>query len=370
MDRRIEELAHNLVTFSTNVQKGEKVLINASGIEDTRDLVKALIKEVYRAGGFPYLKLSDSSINREILMGVSKEQLEFQNDYELYQMKGMDAYIGIGCTDNASELSDVPSDNISLQSSVLRPVLRERVDNSKWVILRYPNGSMAQSAKMSKEAFEDYFFDVCCLDYSKMAEAVKPLKDLMERTDKVQIKGPGTDLTFSIKGMNAIPCCGNMNIPDGEIYTAPIKDSVNGTISYNTKSDHLGFIYENIKLTFKDGKIIEATSNNNERINKVFDMDEGARFVGEFAIGINPYINQPMLDTLFDEKISGSIHFTPGCCYEDADNGNKSSLHWDLILIQTEEKGGGEIYFDDVLIRKNGIFVLDELKGLNPENLK
>ena len=196
------------------------------------------------------------------------------------------------------------------------------------------------------------------------------LKALMDRTDRVRLVAPGTDLTFSIKGIPAIKCAGNMNIPDGEVYTAPVKESVNGVISYNAPSLHGGIKHENICLKFKDGKIIEATSSNTKALNEVFDTDAGARYVGEFAIGVNPYVNKPMLDILFDEKIAGSIHFTPGCCYDDAFNGNKSSVHWDLVTIMTPEWGGGEIYFDDVLIRKDGLFVLDELKCLNPENLK
>lgn len=192
----------------------------------------------------------------------------------------------------------------------------------------------------------------------------------MDKTDKVRIVAPETDLTFSIKGINAVKCAGKLNIPDGEVYTAPVKNSVNGTIKYNAPSIEQGLKFENVKLTFKDGKIVEATGNYTEKLNEIFNTDEGARFVGEFAIGVNPYVTKPIGDILFDEKISGSIHFTPGCCYDDAFNGNISSIHWDLVLIQLENYGGGEIYFDDVLIRKNGIFVLDELKPLNPENLK
>ncbi len=369
MDTRIKTLAKNLVNYSCKIKAKEKVLISASG-EDTKELVRALVKEVYKAGGYPYVDLKDQSISREIILGCTKEQLDFLNKCELERMKEMDAYIGIGCSDNSSEFSDIPSENINLYNQALRPTLRQRVDHSKWVILRYPNGSMAQSAKMSKEGFREYYFNVCNLDYNKMAIASESLKALMEKTDKVRIVGEGTDLTFSIKGMNAIPCCGSSNIPDGEIYTAPIKDSVNGVIKYNTKSDYMGFVYSDITFHFKDGKIIDATSNNTKRINEVLDLDEGARYIGEFAIGINPYITTPMLDTLFDEKIAGSFHLTPGCCYDEADNGNKSSVHWDLVMIQTKEYGGGEIYFDDVLIRKDGIFVIDELKCLNPENLK
>jgi aminopeptidase len=224
---------------------------------------------------------------------------------------------------------------------------------------------------MSTEAFENLYFDTCTLDYGKMDKAMGPLVDLMRRTDKVHITGPGTDLTFSIKGIPAIKCSGQMNLPDGECYTAPVRDSVNGTLAYNTKSIYPGDgkVYDNVKFRFKNGKIIEATSSDNENMRKLLDTDEGARYLGEFSFGLNPFIKQPMSETLFDEKISGSVHITPGSSYDDAPNGNRSSVHWDIVLIQTKEWGGGEIYFDDVLIRKDGRFVVPELKGLNPENL-
>ena len=208
------------------------------------------------------------------------------------------------------------------------------------------------------------------MDYGKMSDAMTALQKLMEKTDKVRLVAPGTDLRFSIKGLPAIKCAGTCNIPDGEVYTAPVKDSVNGVISYNAPSMQQGLKYENVRLEFKNGKIVSATSNYPEQINKIFDTDDGSRYVGEFAIGVNPYVNVPMGDILFDEKIAGSIHFTPGCCYDECDNGNRSSIHWDLVLIMTEKYGGGEIYFDDVLVRKNGLFVLPELECLNPENLK
>ena len=244
------------------------------------------------------------------------------------------------------------------------------VGHTRWAVLRWPTPAMAQLAGMSTEAFEDYYFKVCCLDYEKMSRAMDPLVERMERADRVHIVGPGTDLTFSIKGLPAIKCAGESNIPDGEVFTAPIKDSINGTLSYNTPSLHEGFTFENIRLTFKDGKIVEATANDTERINRVFDVDAGARYVGEFALGVNPYVTEIMKDTLFDEKIAGSFHFTPGACYDECNNGNQSALHWDLVCIQRPEHGGGEIWFDDELIRKDGLFVPEYLHGLNPDNLK
>ena len=369
MENRNKKFADMIVNYSCRVQKGERVLIEEIGT-DAKPLIKELIRAVYAAGGYPYLGLSDASLNREIMMKCSEEQLAFRREYEMYQMKGMDAYIAVRASENTSELSDVPSEKLNLYSKMLRPVIDERVDHTKWVIMRYPNNSMAQLSGMSLEAFEDFYYDVCTLDYAKMSEAMDPLVDLMNRTDKVRIVSPGTDLTFSIKDIPAIKCAGECNIPDGEVYTAPVKDSVNGVISYNTISLEQGFTYDNIVFHIKDGKIVEAHSNDDERINALLDTDEGARYFGEFAIGVNPYVLHPMKDTLFDEKICGSIHFTPGASYEDAPNGNKSAVHWDLVLIQREDYGGGEIWFDDVLIRKDGIFVLPELKGLNPENLK
>lgn len=369
MDSRIQDLSALLTEYSCDLQKDDKVLIDYEG-ECCKPLVRQLIKDAYRLGAMPYVNHRDSAVLREILLGATEEQMKFLNDYQLYQMQGMDAYIAVRGNDNVSELSDVPAEKLNLYNRITRPALDYRVNQTKWVILRYPNPSMAQLAGKSQEAFEDFFFNVCTLDYKKMSHAMDSLVSLMNRTDKVRVTGPGTDLSFSIKDIPAIKCDGLRNIPDGEVYTAPVKDSVNGVITYNTFSEEQGFTYENIRFEIKDGKIIKATANDNARINALLDTDEGARYFGEFAIGVNPYVLDPMKDTLFDEKICGSFHLTPGMAYEDAFNGNKSAVHWDLVMIQRKEYGGGEIYFDDVLIRKDGIFVIDSLKGLNPENLK
>lgn len=369
MDTRILKLAKLLVEYSCEVKPGDKVLVHYEG-ESTRPLVRQIIKEIYRVGGVPFAEIRDSQIIREIMLGCDEEQIKFINEIQLTQMKGMQAYIAVRGSANCSELADVPAEKQNLYYQGLQPTLDYRVNHTKWVVLRYPNDSMAQLSNTSLESFTDFYYDVCTLDYSKMGKAMDKLVDLMERTDKVHIVGPGTDLTFSIKGIPAIKCSGEKNIPDGEVYTAPVRESMNGVISYNTPSEEQGFTYENIVFHVKDGKIVEATANNTKRINDLLDTDESARYFGEFAIGVNPYILQPMKDTLFDEKIAGSFHLTPGSSYEDAFNGNKSAVHWDLVMIQREDYGGGEMYFDDVLIRKDGIFVIPELECLNPENLK
>ncbi|MGL4819804.1 MAG: aminopeptidase [Bacilli bacterium] len=369
-DPRIGQLAKNLINYSVALKKGERVLIESIG--QTPELVTALVEEAYAAGGHPFVWLKDNRIHRKLLQGANREQYDLLAEHEASFMAKMDAYIGIRSGSNTSELSDLTGEKLSLyDDTVFKKVHRDiRVPKTKWVISRYPNDSMAQLAKMSTEAFEDFYFNVCNLDYSKMDRAMDALKTLMDATDRVRITGPGTDLSFSIKGIGSIKCSGQMNIPDGEVYTAPVKNSVNGTITYNAPSPYHGFTYENVKFTFKDGKIVEATANDTDRINHVLDTDEGARYIGEFAIGVNPYILHPMGDILFDEKIDGSFHFTPGQAYEEADNTNRSNVHWDLVCIQRPEYGGGEMYFDDVLIRKDGVFVLPELEPLNPANLK
>ena len=370
MDPRVKKLAETLIRFSTRLQTGENILIQARNEDNA--LVRALVQEAYAAGGNPFVWLDRTPVERELAMGYNEEQLRLRAEVDAALMSKMHAYIGYTAIENDSEMSDVPAEKMELYNRIYgKKVHGEiRVPKTRWCVLRYPTPAMAQAASMSMAGFEDFYYDVCTMDYSKMDQAMNPLKELMERTDKVRITGPGTDLSFSIKGMPAIKCSGQANIPDGEIYSAPVRDSVNGVISYNTPSIEDGFTYENVVLHFENGRIVKATANDTERINKLFDMDEGARYVGEFAIGVNPYITRAMKNTLFDEKIMGSFHFTPGASYDDCFNGNRSALHWDLVCIQTPEYGGGEIYFDDVLIRKDGRFVLPELECLNPENLK
>ncbi len=369
-DQRINLLAKNLVNYSCKLKKGEKILIEAKGVDYM--LVNAIVKEVYKVGAYPFVEMFDNRVTRELLMGETEELAKLRAKFDGARMKEMDAYIGIRGGNNAVENSDVPEENLQIDSEFYSHLVHHelRVKHTKWVILRYPNEGMAQSAGMSTDAFEEFYFNVCNLDYSKMDKAMDALKARMDKADKIRIVAPGTDICFSIKGIGSKKCSGGHNIPDGEIYSAPVKDSVNGVITYNAPSVQNGFKYENVSLTFKDGKIIKATSNDEKKINAIFDTDEGARYVGEFSFGVNPYINKPMGDILFDEKISGSIHFTPGCCYDDCYNGNISAIHWDLVLVQTKEYGGGEIYMDGELIRKDGRFVTEDLLCLNPENLK
>lgn len=368
-DPRLEKLADIIINYSVRLQKGEKILIETT--DAGSEIGRLLVRKAYEAGGIPLIQTYFMSLRRELILGTNEAQIEAMTRFEEDRMANMQAYVSVRGSDNNLELCDVPQDRMHLYESIYykRVHFKHRIPHTRWVVLRYPNPSMAQLADMSTEAFEDFYFNVCTLDYAKMDRAMDALKARMARTDRVRIKGVNTDITFSIKGMNIKKCSGHMNLPDGEIYTAPVKNSVNGRITYNTPSIERGFRFENISFEFKDGKIVDAKANDTKRLGDILDTDEGARYVGEFSFGVNPYILKPMCDTLFDEKIAGSIHFTPGNAYEDADNGNRSAQHWDLVYIQRPEYGGGEIYFDGELIRKDGRF-LGDLGMLNEENLK
>jgi aminopeptidase len=363
-DARIDALARQLVRYSTALKKGDKVLIDLHDVPDSIGV--ALIREARARGGFPLLRLHQGRLTREMLKGAEDEQYHILAKHLLAEMKDMDAYIAIRGGLNIAETSDVPADKMKLAMKHMRPVLDHRVKKTKWCVLRWPSSSMAQQAGMSTEAFEDFYFKVCLLDYKALVPAMNALKKLMDATDAVEIKGPGTHLRFSIKNIPAIVCGGNYNIPDGEVFTAPVRDSVEGVITYNAPTIYQGIPFDGIRLEFSKGKIVKAEAGGKtKQLNKILDSDEGARYIGEFALGFNPVIREPMRDILFDEKIAGSFHFTPGQAYEDADNGNRSQVHWDMVNIQRKDYGGGEIWFDGKLIRKDGVFLPKALAKLN-----
>lgn len=362
-----EILASTIVEHSIKVKEKESVIIVSETMKPI-SLVKLLVKKIKEKGAQVTVRFVDPEIDALIKEDISKEGIELLEKKERFDVENYNSFIRIMCNQNDYEEKNIKEETRKLMGEALKEVRDIRINERKWVLLNYPSSLDAYKANMKIDEFYDYSMGVMCYDYKKMSEDIKPLKELMEKTDKVRLTGVGTDITFSIKNMPIIPCCGEMNIPDGEIYCGPVKNSINGVIKYNTPSPYNGNIYYGVRLEFKDGKIVSATCDNKdeeEKLNKIFDIDEGARYVGEFSVGLNKDIMYPMGDILFDEKIIGSIHFTPGSCYRDSYNGNNSSIHWDMVLIQREDYGGGNIYFDDKLIRENGVFILDELKHLN-----
>ncbi len=368
-DPRYVDLAEVLTGHSTKIQPGDRVLVEAFDIPD--EMVVALIRTIRTAGGVPLVSVKRQRIMRELIRAGDAETMEVAGACESHRMDRVQAYMALRGSLNVMEMSDVPGEAMRLyEQRWLKPVHFDiRVPKTRWVVLRWPTSSMAQQAGMSTEAFEDFFFEVCTLDYGKMEQALAPLKERMDRTDRVRLTGPGTDLSFSIRDIPAVGCSGDRNIPDGECFTAPVRDSVDGVIRFNTPTLYHGMTFTDVELRFEAGRITGATANRTDKLNEILDTDEGARHIGEFAIGFNPHITAPMLDILFDEKIAGSFHFTPGQAYEEADNGNRSAVHWDMVMIQTPEYGGGTIAFDGEVIRRDGRFVAPELEGLNPERL-
>jgi len=364
-DPRFDQLARVLTHHSTTLKKGEQVLIDLFDVP--AEMGVALVRAVRAAGAVPFVQLHNARLSRELSLGASEAQLKTASGLELARMKKMQAYIAVRGSHNITELADVPEEKMRLIAGRMRPVLDWRINKTKWVVLRWPTAAMAQQAGTSTEAFEDFYFRVCTLDYGRMIPGMKALESLMNRTDRVHIKGPGTDLRFSIKGIGAKVCGGEHNIPDGEVFSCPVKHSVEGHVTFNAPSIYQGTAFDGVRLEFEKGRVVQATANNTKKLNEILDSDEGARYIGEFSLGFNPHILHPMRDILFDEKIAGSFHFTPGQAYEIAGNGNKSRIHWDMVNIQRKDYGGGEVWFDGKLIRKDGVFVLPALKKLNPD---
>lgn len=364
MKTGFEKLSETIVHYSLDVKPNDKVLITCT--PECKPLVLKLIDAITEAGAVPIVKLGDDEIDAYSLQHTSDERIRLLADMAEFDVDHFDCFIHIRYTKNEYETKNVPAEVRRKLGEAKEHADDIRINERRWTLLNYPSLVDAYKAGKPTEEFFQYAVDVMNVDYKGMYDAILPLKELMEKTDQVRIVGPNTDISFSIKGIPAIPCCGKANIPDGEIYTAPVKESVNGTITYNTPCPYQGNIYTNVSLTFENGKIVKATCDqDNEKLNEIFDTDEGSRYVGEFSFGVNPKILDPMGDILYDEKILGSIHFTPGRAYKDAFNGNLSSVHWDMVLVQRPEYGGGEIYFDGKLIRKDGKFVLPELEALN-----
>ncbi len=234
-DPRYTKLANLLIEYSTVLKKGEHILLDMIDVPD--EFTIELVRAARKAGGIPLVETRHTRVGRELVLGSSQEHAALTRDMELHRMKKMQAYIAVRGSNNASEASDIPSEINALYSKIFRPVLNQRVNKTRWCVLRWPSPSMAQSASMSTEAFENFYFDVCTMDYAKMAKAMLPLQKRLKRADKVDLKGPGTDLHFSVQGIDALLAEGKRNIPDGEVFTAPVKNSVQGVIQYNAPDD-------------------------------------------------------------------------------------------------------------------------------------
>lgn len=362
-------LAKNFLTQANKLQPGQKLWLEYQG-EGAKPLVMACEAEIRKMGGIPHVAARGSQFVNEIVK-ESDADLEKLGQGDLATMKGMNAYIRICDIGDEGMIAASLEDQARLRA-VLKPMTDQRVNNTRWLVVQAPTNAFAQACKMELPAFEQFYKDACLFDYSRMYKPAKVLVDLMTQARDVKIIGKQTNLTFSIAGIGAKECYGERNIPDGECYTAPVAGTTNGTVLFGP-SKYLGKDFTQIYLEYSEGKIIKAVGGTDQEtadLNKILDMDEGSRRPGEFAIAFHPLISEPVGEILFDEKIRESWHMANGAAYEGkTDNGNRSKNHWDKVQIQRESRGGGEIWFDGRLIRKDGIFVAPELLDLNPDRL-
>ncbi|MGA5691437.1 aminopeptidase [Cytobacillus pseudoceanisediminis] len=362
--KEMKILAKKMVSHSLGIKNGQKVYIDVLGRPSS--FVEYLVRSIYEEGGKPFVKETDFSSYRALIEGGDKVHFEQLANYEVSKINAMDAYISIRADENIYELSNIDEKKYQVfLENYIFPIQMAMASLDKWLLIKWPTAGMAQLAKMNTNSFNELFFKSCTFDYKKMAEKVKPLKERLENADQVRIVSPNTDLRFSIKGMSSFVCDGRYNLPDGEIFTAPILDSVNGKIKFNVPASLMGMNFDDINLEFENGQIIHASCNNMGQLLKLIEKDRGSKQIGEFGIGLNTNIKHTTNSLIFDEKMSGSIHLALGQAYEMADNGNKSSIHLDMVLNQSLEQGGGELYFDNELIRKDGLFVPSDLVDLN-----
>lgn len=371
-DPRMQRLARLVVNYSISVKPKEKVIIDCTF--DSIPMAKALVKEIYAAGGHPFVNYTDDALTSELMAGTDREHLENIMKYDAWKTLDVDAWIKLNIPRNKFEnsiIADEQLKNITRWKNEIKAELgldKQRPE-VKPCVMTFPTHFTAHLAQMGTDEYADFYYQACLANYRKMAVSLEVLAELMSRTNEVHLVGMDTDLKFSLKGMKTLVSAGDRNMPDGEAYCSPVKDSLNGIITYNIPSPYEGIVFENIRFEFKEGKIVKATSNYTDRLNKILDTDEGARHIGEFAITVNPMITRPTGSILFDEKMTGAIHLTPGNEIWKTGNGNRSMIHWDIVYSQLPQHGGGEIWFDGKLIRRDGRFVPEKLHCLNPENL-
>ncbi len=363
----IKKYADVLVNYSTKVTKGDLVIIYARGYAS-----QPLVKEIYKAclinGANPVVRTSMDELAETFIKFANNEQLEFIDEMSKIEVDIADVMIFVGAPNNVKNMANADSNKLAKRSKVLQPVLAKRLERSaknemRWVIADYPTNALAQEASMSLEEYSEFLVNSCYLDlddpvkkWEEIDKEQKRIADILNSTSKIRFLGDKTDVTFLTEGRVWVPCSGNMNFPDGEIFTSPVEDSGNGTIYFDFPQNYHGSSAKEVYITLKDGKVVEAKAQSGDDfLQNMLNTDEGARFVGEIAIGTNERIQNVTGNILFDEKIGGSIHVAFGSSYPEAGGKNKSGLHWDMIK---NMKNGGKIYADDKLIYENGKFII------------
>lgn len=351
-----------VLDYSLELKEKEKVFIFAD--LNSYDYCQLIAGEIIKRGAVPYILWNDFELNSRLI--ESKNTYIFEEMFKVYEKIIDSCDAAIMLDNNIEEYKGIDNiDILNFKNTYYLKVFKKIMNFERWVYLRYPQQELADLFKVSYDELENLLEEVSNFDYSSLQVNCEKLKALLDSTHKIRVvNDEGTDVTFTKSGIPTAVCCGKWNLPDGEVYTAPEKYSMNGTLHFNIDTFFRSDVYKDIWVEVKDGKIISSSCNLDEKFRQILDSDEGARYFGEFAFGLNPYIQQNYNDNLFNEKMLKTVHFAIGEPHYNTDNGNRSIMHWDLIINMSN---GGKIYFDDKLIQENGIFVDGELIDLNYE---
>jgi aminopeptidase len=364
-DPRLTKLAQVLVNYSVGVKRGQLVRISAPPV--ATPLVVELFRETVKAGGNPMVRMSPEELSEILIKNAGDDQLKYLNPVTQFEYERIDCSIGIWAEENTKALSNVDSKKLGLTQAARKPLMdifmnRAASGALKWSGTQFPCQAAAQDAEMSLAEYEDFVFNAGLLNqadpvaaWKKMSERQQRLVDLLQgKQDYHVVANNGTDVRMSLAGRTWINCDGHENFPDGEVFTGPVLDSVNGTIHFSFPAVHIGREVQDVVLKFKDGKVVDAHAAKGEDfLISMLDMDGGSRMLGECAIGTNYQIQQYTRNTLFDEKIGGTVHFALGAGYPETGNSNQSGLHWDMVV---DLRTGGFIEIDGEKINVDGRF--------------
>ena len=354
LDSRWEQLADILVNYSTTTRSGDRVLITMMET-DTWPLARAVHAAAIKVGAHPHIEFQSTLLQRDLMLEGDPNQ--FDNEHEL-QRKGMewaDVYIGLRGASNPHELNGIAAERITAFRRALGKISALRIEKTRWVLVRVPNSSFAQQAGFSTDEMMEFFFNATLLDWQEESKRYETIRKKMQPTEKIRIVGNGTDLSLSTIGRTYQIDDGHINMPGGEIYTAPTDDSAEGSISFEFPAVFAGQFIEGIRLQFSKGEVVEATADKNQKLLlDLIGMDAGAKRIGEFGVGTNYSISRYCYDLLFDEKIGGTVHIALGRAYPECGGINKSAFHWDLIKDLREE---GALYLDGKKVLEKGMFL-------------
>ena len=355
-DRRWSQLAEILVHYSTRTRAGDRLLITMVEPE-TFPLTLAVYEHAVRAGAFPQVQFASAYLERALLMHGNDELIARVPDLERIGMEWADVAIGLRGARNPHELAGIPTERLAAHKRAQGAISALRTEQTRWVLVRVPNESFAQAADMSLDAAMAFFFDACLRDWEEESRRYRRIRDRFQAASRVRIRGRDTDLTFSTAGRTYVVGDGRINVPDGEVYTAPVDDSAEGLIAFEYPGIYAGRSIGGIRLELRAGEVVKATADTGEEfLQQILALDDGARRIGEFGVGVNDGIDRFVGDILFDEKIGGTIHLALGRAYAECGGTNQSALHWDLVK---DLRGDGVIELDGRRVLENGRFLID-----------